>query len=86
MVSLAKPATSLVLLVSDDANDIGLGCFGSSFLSKSEPLNKRQSTRLMPSVEAVVGLSRRTCYLADPASSHMLVSKIKPCMCKYKLI
>ncbi len=23
-------------------------------------------------------------YLVDPASSHMLVSKIKPCMCKYK--
>jgi len=25
-------------------------------------------------------------YLVDPASSHMLVSKIKPCMPKYKLI
>ena len=24
-------------------------------------------------------------YLVDPASSHMLVSKIKPCMSKYKL-
>ena len=23
-------------------------------------------------------------YLVDPASSHMLVSKIKPCMCKYE--
>ena len=23
-------------------------------------------------------------HLVDPASSHMLVSKIKPCMCKYK--
>ena len=23
-------------------------------------------------------------YLVDPASSHMLVSKIKPCMCKYR--
>ena len=22
-------------------------------------------------------------YLVDPASSHMLVSKIKPCMCQY---
>ena len=27
-------------------------------------------------------LSQR--YLVDPASSHMLVSKIKPCMSKYK--
>ena len=24
-------------------------------------------------------------YLVDPASSHMLVSKIKPCTCKYTL-
>ncbi|CAL5321736.1 unnamed protein product [Camellia sinensis] len=24
--------------------------------------------------------------MVDPASSHMLVSKIKPCMCKYELI
>ena len=26
------------------------------------------------------------CDLVDPASSHMLVSKIKPCMSKYKLL
>lgn len=25
-------------------------------------------------------------YLVDPASSHMLVSKIKPCTSKYKLL
>ena len=25
-------------------------------------------------------------YVVDPASSHMLVSKIKPCMSKYELI
>ena len=28
--------------------------------------------------------SLKASYLVDPASSHMLVSKIKPCMCKYK--
>ena len=28
--------------------------------------------------------ARIPCYLVDPASSHMLVSKIKPCMSKYK--
>ena len=28
----------------------------------------------------------RNSYLVDPASSHMLVSKIKPCMSKYKLL
>ena len=35
-------------------------------------------------------IGRRACseggYLVDPASSHMLVSKIKPCMSKYKLL
>jgi hypothetical protein len=28
--------------------------------------------------------SQSNSYLVDPASSHMLVSKIKPCMSKYK--
>ena len=28
----------------------------------------------------------KSCNLVDPASSHMLVSKIKPCMSKYKLL
>ena len=37
------------------------------------------STRTLPSSRW--GYS----YLVDPASSHMLVSKIKPCMSKYKL-
>ena len=36
----------------------------------------------MPLVPIVV----RNSYLVDPASSHMLVSKIKPCMSKYKLL
>jgi hypothetical protein len=30
--------------------------------------------------------SQHDSYLVDPASSHMLVSKIKPCMSKYKQI
>ena len=29
------------------------------------------------------GLACKTKYLVDPASSHMLVLKIKPCMSKY---
>ena len=36
----------------------------------------------MPPVPIVV----RNSYLVDPASSHMLVSKIKPCMSQYKLL
>ena len=30
------------------------------------------------------GILSTECYLVDSASSHMLVSKIKPCMSKYK--
>ena len=37
------------------------------------------------SAEASVA-SLKGSYLVDPASSHMLVSKIKPCMSKYKQI
>ena len=33
---------------------------------------------------ALVACARSLGYLVDPASSHMLVSKIKPCMSKYK--
>ena len=43
------------------------------------------------SSESLSGTLSRSCqfsfdssYLVDPASSHMLVSKIKPCMSKYK--
>lgn len=52
--------------------------------------------RRLPIVPGVVAISAAAlarcakschgCYLVDPASSHMLVSKIKPCMCKYELI
>lgn len=33
-----------------------------------------------------IGVIGESSYLVDPASSHMLVSKIKPCMSKYKQI
>ena len=33
-----------------------------------------------------LALSWESSYLVDPASSHMLVSKIKPCMSKYKQV
>jgi hypothetical protein len=32
------------------------------------------------------GHDKEYSYLVDPASSHMLVSKIKPCMSKYKQV
>ena len=41
-----------------------------------------------PPLAAVAGraIDAIASYLVDPASSHMLVSKIKPCMSKYKPI
>ena len=32
----------------------------------------------------LLGHKNHDSYLVDPASNHMLVSKIKPCMSKYK--
>ena len=68
----------------------------------TEPVAARILTQtLLPACwfESVVGLSAsnprvktdllahsKGSYLVDPASSHMLVSKIKPCMSKYKLL
>ena len=50
----------------------------------------RNSVERMPfaGVSALVGASKRASRtnLVDPASSHMLVSKIKPCMSQYKLL
>ena len=43
--------------------------------------------RVAPPVSPVAwapGVPPGTSYLVDSASSHMLVSKIKPCMSKYK--
>jgi hypothetical protein len=37
------------------------------------------------SATAGEGCVLNDCYLVDPASSHMLVSKIKPCMSQYLL-
>ena len=60
----------------------------------STPLTRRCSRRLDPTppqpplvdLGSVSGLVSHDSYLVDPASSHMLVSKIKPCMYKYKQI
>ena len=35
-------------------------------------------------IDNIVAIQHSKGYLVDPASSHMLVSKIKPCKSKYK--
>lgn len=62
---------------------------GVSLVAQSE--RRRASSKVRPSNHRVRGQALRcrrfeVCYLVDPASSHMLVSKIKPCMSKYELI
>ena len=65
----------------------GLGVFAPS-MSDSKRFVAKTCTTVMPVAGSLARClaSAKECYLVDPASSHMLVSKIKPCMCKYELI
>ena len=84
-----------VLVASDAENHVGLGPLAPfanvpSEHHRSAPHDRRaRPCPSLPSSEpgppGGAGIDEE-CYLVDPASSHMLVSKIKPCMCKYELI
>jgi hypothetical protein len=50
------------------------------------PKAPSRSSRNLELVEFLNQLVKNDSYLVDPASSHMLVTKTKPCMSKYKLI
>ena len=73
----------------------GFGAFGPfanvpSERHRSAPHDRRaRPSPSLPSSEpgppGGAGIDKE-CYPVDPASSHILVSKIKPCMCKYELI
>ncbi len=41
--------------------------------------------RVLRDLQAAIAYTTFQSNLVDPASSHMLVSKIKPCMSKYEL-
>jgi len=49
---------------------------------KTNSKEAKEEKKNMPFFEGKILLD--DCYLVDPASSHMLVSEIKPCMCQYK--
>lgn len=53
-------------------------------LSAHSAKGGREEERVFLSLEEGKGRPRSDSYLVDSASSHMLVSKIKPCMSKYK--
>ena len=66
----------------------GAGCSLAAFVSTTlvgKIVSSRRRLVCMDSVPATpngdIGIN-----LVDPASSHMLVSKIKPCMSQYKLL
>ena len=54
--------------------------------SASPMLARYASPRLAAVAGLISAIDAIASYLVDPASSHMLVSKIKPCMSKYKPI
>ena len=62
-------------------------CFYDGWVVRAGWLTGQLSNRLATAVVVVVGLVNGCCcvnYLVDPASSHMLVLKIKPCMPKFR--
>ena len=56
-----------------------------ALLRRSATCNNTPDSTTDRTAEDIMPTLERNSYLVDPASSHMLVSKIKPCMCKYKL-
>ena len=62
----------------------------SDFKGKSQSLERTPSRQkvLRREYDGQTAIARgwNSSYLVDPASSHMLVSKIKPCMSKYKQV
>ena len=60
---------------------------GSAMLPMSCRWTRNRSNTSRTSRSRTAFFAEEGCsYLVDPASSHMLVSKIKPCMSKYKLL
>ena len=60
------------------------GTLSAEVTLRRPPTNVHFCHQLAGGFGAGASLSRQDSYLVDSASSHMLVSKIKPCMSKYK--
>ena len=62
----------------------------SATVDTSECIFRKRFPLALPGLERPSGLPalgvKQDRYLVDPASSHMLATKIKPCMSKYKRI
>ena len=71
-----------------ECRSLGLPCMPQSSSQKRSPVYRTGGTNGRARSLLREQSSDRAAwrYLVDPASSHMLVSKIKPCMSKYKLL
>lgn len=66
--------------------NVGMGLIDPTFALVKRSRFSQTIARHVMACPCVAGFVEEECYLVDPASSHMLVSKIKPCMCKYEQI
>ena len=71
-----------LLRSSRDSHPVSVGCDRLVVPLSRTPTLREMRSRSTPThvLPGVCGVG----YLVDPASSHMLVSKIKPCMSKYE--
>ena len=74
----SRPSLSLNLRIGKSSSD------GSRQRLSNVSVSDRQLGPIDGKMSIVVPIVASNSYLVDPASSHMLVSKIKPCMSKYK--
>ena len=58
-------------------------CFA-GFFQRSLPMSNSVLTKMLVLLGLRTAVQHRDRNLVDPASSHMLVSKIKPCMSQYE--
>ena len=63
-----------------------LSCDGSPTYKRDDELHIMKVCACHTQVDDGRESGSESSYLVDPASSHMLVSKIKPCMSKYKQV
>lgn len=85
-ISAWEVGARLVLVLSDSEDPVGMGSDGPGLPRNTSVLRFVRTTAVPVLARAMRRrLVGEECYLVDPASSHMLVSKIKPCMCKYEL-
>jgi hypothetical protein len=84
VVTACKEFTSLICLVVCRPREWTGSALGSK--QRCEVSHWRTIEREVGPRRSVLTARLSASYLVDPASSHMLVSKIKPCMSKYKLL